>query len=114
MKLDLTKFIATQVSHKENLERAIDLKKKLIEQYIDDLQISECVRGLCNHKQEQEINFKILEECEQIKVEPVEEFKVCLNGYLIYNILMDIKYFEFMIEEINDDVKIIIEATAPQ
>ena len=114
MKLDLTKFVATQVARKENIERAIELKKLLIEDYIEDSEISKCVKGLCNHKQERTINFDILKNDINVTIAEVDEFNVCMNGYLIYSFLMDIKYFEFIVEEINDDVKYVIEATTPQ
>jgi hypothetical protein len=112
-KLDLTKFVATQVARKENIERAIGLKKLLIEEYVEDLEISECVRGLCNHKQERKINFEISKDDDNIKIEEVEEFNVCMNGFLIYTVLMDIKYFEFVVQEINQDMNQALEEITP-
>lgn len=112
-KLDLTKFVATQVARKENIERAISLKKLLIEEYVEDLEISECVRGLCNHKQERTINFNISKDDHNVEVEEVEEFNVCMNGFLIYTFLMDIKYFEYIVEEINQDMNYVLEHITP-
>jgi len=109
MPFDKTKFIANQVAKKDNIENIISLKKKIIEDYIEQNDLMECVKGLCNHTQTNKINFEITKNNNNIEIENTKvEFEVCLNGILIKTMILDIKYFDNMIKDIDETVNLLV------
>ena len=109
--MDFTKYIAKQVGRVENIKEIIKFKKKIIEEYIKDEELTVCINGSCKHKKNNKMDFKISSDDKDVKVENVDkEFNVCMNAEILGNIIMDIKYFTYFIEDINENISSIIQS----